>query len=70
MRQDLDAEMQRYAKLLNEAPLDLAFVGFGENGHIAFNDPHVADFDDPATVKPVVIDDASRKTAGRRGTFR
>src|SRR6202051_2662936 len=30
--QDLDAEIERYTKLLNEAPLDLAFVGFGENG--------------------------------------
>jgi glucosamine-6-phosphate deaminase len=33
---DLEAEMNRYSQLLMEAPIDLAFVGFGENGHIAF----------------------------------
>ncbi len=66
---DLDAEIERYTKLLNQAPLDLAFVGFGENGHIAFNDPHVADFADPATVKRVVMDDASRKQQAGEGHF-
>lgn len=66
---DLGAELQRYSNLLNEAPLDLAFVGFGENGHIAFNDPHVANFDDPLTIKPVLIDDASRKQQAK-GTSR
>lgn len=66
---DLGAELQRYANLLNEAPLDLAFVGFGENGHIAFNDPHVADFDDPLTIKPVLIDDASQRQQAGEGHF-
>jgi len=31
------------------------FVGIGENGHVAFNDPHVADFDDPVAVKRVGV---------------
>jgi 6-phosphogluconolactonase/Glucosamine-6-phosphate isomerase/deaminase len=55
-----DQEAERYARLLNAAPIDLAFVGIGENGHIAFNDPHVADFDDPLTVKRVELDAACR----------
>ena len=32
----------RYSRMLSEAPMDVAFVGFGENGHIAFNDPYSA----------------------------
>ena len=66
---DLDAEMQRYSRLLNASPIDLAFVGFGENGHIAFNDPHVADFADTATVKRVVIDEASQRQQAGEGHF-
>lgn len=67
---DLNAEMERYSKLLNAAPIDLAFVGFGENGHIAFNDPHVADFNDPATVKRVMLDDISRRQQAGEGHFK
>jgi glucosamine-6-phosphate deaminase len=67
---DLNAEMERYSKLLNAAPIDLAFVGFGENGHIAFNDPHVADFNDPATVKRIRLDDASRRQQAGEGHFK
>jgi len=66
---DLDAEIARYSKLQNEAPIDLAFVGFGENGHIAFNDPPVADFSDPATVKLVSLDEACRKQQAGEGHF-
>jgi glucosamine-6-phosphate deaminase len=66
---DLDAEIARYSKLLNEAPIDLAFVGFGENGHIAFNDPPVADFADPATVKLVSLDEACRQQQAGEGHF-
>lgn len=66
---DPDREMERYSRLLNAAPIDLAFVGFGENGHIAFNDPHVADFDDAATVKRVVIDEASQRQQAGEGHF-
>lgn len=67
---DLDAEMERYSQLLNAAPVDLAFVGFGENGHIAFNDPHVADFNDPATVKRVRLDEISRRQQAGEGHFK
>jgi glucosamine-6-phosphate deaminase len=66
---DLDAEIARYSRLLNSAPIDLAFVGFGENGHIAFNDPHVADFADAETVKRVRIDEASQRQQAGEGHF-
>jgi glucosamine-6-phosphate deaminase len=45
------AECQRYADLLRQYPVDISFVGIGENGHLAFNDPAIADFDDPLLVK-------------------
>jgi glucosamine-6-phosphate deaminase len=64
---DIDHEIERFSALLNQAPIDLAFVGFGENGHIAFNDPPVANFHDPATVKRVKLDDRCRaQQAGER----
>jgi glucosamine-6-phosphate deaminase len=67
---DIEAEMQAYAQLLNAAPIDLAFVGFGENGHIAFNDPPVADFNDRQTVKMVTLDDACRRQQAGEGHFK
>jgi glucosamine-6-phosphate deaminase len=66
---DLDAEVERYSKLLTAAPIQLAFVGFGENGHIAFNDPPVANFEDPATVKRVVLDEPCRRQQAGEGHF-
>lgn len=57
---DLSAELSRYEKLLSRAPVDLVCLGIGENGHIAFNDPPVADFDDPQTVKIVELEEACR----------
>jgi glucosamine-6-phosphate deaminase len=66
---DLAGEIKRYTELLMAAPIDLAFVGFGENGHIAFNDPPVADFHDPLIVKKVVLDDACRKQQAGEGHF-
>lgn len=66
---DIDAEIRRYSELLNAAELDLSFIGFGENGHIAFNDPHVADFNDKATVKVVDLDEACRRQQVGEGHF-
>lgn len=63
------AEADRYGALLADGGIDLALVGVGENGHVAFNDPHVADFDDPLWVKPVEIDDMSRHQQVRDGAF-
>lgn len=64
-----EREIARYSALLNAAPIDAAFVGFGENGHIAFNDPHVADFRDPATMKLVELDEACRRQQVGEGHF-
>jgi glucosamine-6-phosphate deaminase len=47
-----------------ENPIDIVCLGIGENGHLAFNDPHVAFFDDPLEVKIVELDDACRRAAG------
>ncbi len=66
---DLEAEIWRYAELLLAAPIHLAFVGFGENGHISFNDPPIADFDDPRTVKRVALDKACRLQQVGEGHF-
>lgn len=62
-------ECRRYAQLLADTPLDIACIGIGENGHIAFNDPHVADFQDPAMIKPVELDEASRIQQVNDGCF-
>lgn len=48
---DLAGECERYSELLREHPLDITFLGIGENGHLAFNDPYIADFEDPLLVK-------------------
>ncbi|MAE63320.1 MAG: glucosamine-6-phosphate deaminase [Phycisphaeraceae bacterium] len=66
---DQAAECRRYADLLGEAPIDLCFIGFGENGHIAFNDPHVADFNDLETVKIVEMDEKCRAQQVGEGHF-
>lgn len=64
-----DAECLRYGSLLADGGIDLALIGVGENGHLAFNDPHVADFDDPLAVKVVEIDETSRRQQVRDGAF-
>ena len=66
---DPAAESARYAALLADGGVDLALIGIGENGHLAFNDPHVADFADPLLVKPVEIDETSRYQQVRDGEF-
>lgn len=66
---DPDSEAQHYAALLAEAPIDLCIMGIGENGHIAFNDPPVADFEDPLAVKVVELDAACRQQQVNDGCF-
>lgn len=58
---DVEAECERYTQLLKENPVDIVCLGIGENGHIAFNDPHVADFNDPNYVKVVALDTICRQ---------
>jgi len=66
---DSAAECARYSTLLREAPIDLVCLGIGENGHLAFNDPPVADFADPAWVKPVELDALCRQQQVNDGCF-
>lgn len=66
---DLAVEARRYGELLCSAPIDLCFLGFGENGHIAFNDPHVADFNDPLIIKRVDLDERCRRQQVGEGAF-
>ena len=66
---DPEAEAARYGKLLEENPTDIVIMGIGENGHIAFNDPPVADFKDKKTVKPVKLDEVCRQQQVNDGCF-
>lgn len=66
---DIGAECRRYAGLLASAPIDISFLGFGENGHIGFNDPHEADFHDPHPVRTVTLDERCRLQQVREGHF-
>jgi glucosamine-6-phosphate deaminase len=66
---DPESECLRYAGLLRAHPLDLCCLGIGENGHLAFNDPPVADFADPLDVKTVELDTACRMQQVNEGHF-
>jgi glucosamine-6-phosphate deaminase len=65
----VEAECRRYSALLSQAPIDIVCLGIGENGHIAFNDPPVANFTDPHLIKPVELDDACRTQQVNDGCF-
>jgi len=54
-------ECSRYEAIMKEHPLDIVFMGIGENGHIAFNDPLVADFKDSKDIKIVELEETCRK---------
>lgn len=62
-------ECARYAALLQGQPIDLCCLGVGENGHLAFNDPPVADFEESAAVKLVRLDEACRRQQVGEGCF-
>ncbi|MDZ8263997.1 glucosamine-6-phosphate deaminase [Nostoc sp. ChiQUE01b] len=63
------AECDRYTKLLQAQPIDLCCLGVGENGHLAFNDPAVANFQDPYSVKLVKLDTVNRQQQVSTGHF-
>ena len=65
---DPDEECDRYASLLAGRTLDVACIGIGENGHLAFNDPP-ADFDLPDLVHVVALDEACRQQQVGEGHF-
>lgn len=66
---DLKAMCARYESLLSERPIDLICMGIGENGHIAFNDPGVAEFEDQRLVKQVQLDRKCRQQQVNDGCF-
>lgn len=66
---DPDEEVKRYGALLDAAPTHITFMGIGENGHIAFNDPPVADFSDPVPIKKVQLDEVCRNQQVHDGCF-
>lgn len=67
--EDPAQEALRYEALLREYPLDVCLLGIGENGHIAFNDPPVADFEDPHLVKIVELEERCRQQQVNDGCF-
>ena len=66
---DPQAEADRYEALLKEFPMDVCILGIGENGHVAFNDPGEADFNDPRLVKTVKLDERCRQQQVNDGCF-
>lgn len=66
---DIQAACNRYTTLLLQQPIDIVCMGIGENGHLAFNDPPVADFNDPYMVKVVELDEACRVQQVNDGCF-
>ena len=64
-----EEEAERYSALLAANPTDVVVMGIGENGHIAFNDPPVADFADERAVKPVKLDEICRNQQVNDGCF-
>ena len=67
--EDPYAECERYAGLLNQYPVDIVCLGIGENGHIAFNDPPIADFNDKKLVKVADLDIACRQQQVNENLF-
>ena len=59
----------KYEKILAENHIDIVCLGIGENGHIAFNDPGVADFNDPVRIKKAKLDDVCRMQQVHDGCF-
>ena len=66
---DVEQACQEYTDLLMEYPADLVAMGWGENGHIAFNDPPFAEFNDQKWVKLIDLAEASRKQQVNEGHF-
>jgi glucosamine-6-phosphate deaminase len=66
---DPDEALRRVGAALRSAPIDCAFVGVGENGHLAFNDPP-ADFDTTEPYLIVELDEACRRQQVGEGWFR
>lgn len=66
---DIDSFGRDYMQRLDLANPQLCLLGIGENGHLAFNDPGVADFNDPQPIKVVTLDDECRRQQVAEGWF-
>lgn len=66
---DVDEEIRQYENELLKRTIDVSCIGIGENGHLAFNDPPVADFNDPKLVKVVELDKACKNQQLGEGWF-
>lgn len=66
---DPQAECDRYEALLTAGPIDLVCMGIGENGHLAFNEPHEARFDDDRLVRIITLTEESRQQQVSEGHF-
>ncbi len=66
---DVEHECIRYKNLLQKFPPDIVCMGIGENTHLAFNDPPVANFSDPETIKKVTLDEDCRQQQVNDGCF-
>lgn len=62
-------ECNRYSNLLQQQPIDLCMLGIGDNGHLAFNEPQVADFKDSQVVKLVKLETKTRQQQVNGGYF-
>ena len=60
---------REYAELLRQHNPQLCLLGIGENGHLAFNDPAEANFEDPADIKIVSLDADCRQQQVNEGWF-
>lgn len=64
-----DLECRKYAQALRLADPQVCLLGIGENGHLAFNDPGVAEFDDPLDMKIVELDEDCKRQQVAEGWF-
>ena len=67
--ESIDSFSRDYIRSLEAANPQLCLLGIGENGHLAFNDPGEADFNDPLPIKVVTLDDACRRQQVSEGWF-
>ncbi len=65
----MNDNLKEYESLITNAPIDIVCLGIGENGHLAFNDPPVADFQDPKVIKEVELDSTCRQQQVNDGEF-
>ena len=67
--ENLENVRHEYIEKLEAADPQICLLGIGENGHLAFNDPHEANFDDPEPMKIVTLDRACREQQLAEGWF-